>query len=216
MTLTEEIESLLAELTQNNEVFLNKVQKIEIELSESDAFRLALRKGSKIPDFTLPNALGKPINVADIYKKKTLVIVFYRGIWCPFCNLQLRSLQKNLIEIENSPANLLAISMQSPDNSLSTAEKLELKFEVLSDEGGEVGKLFKLVYELPAYLHETYKKFGIDVEYYNGKGNIQLYYPATYIVNREGIIVNDYISASMSDRIDTQDIIRYLKENLSV
>lgn len=210
MTFLEEIEATLAEIKAINTEGFDNIRGFEQELSEKDVFELALRKGAKVPDFTLPNAFGKMVSIAEMYAQKPVVLVFYRGQWCPFCNIQLRSLQKNLSRIAGSPANLIAISPQTPDSSLTTKEKLGLEFEVLSDVDGRVGKLFNLIYTVPDFLHKTYQGFGIDIEQFNGKGKLELPYPATYIINREGIIVKDYISSFLNERLDTEEIIKFL------
>ncbi len=188
------------------------IQDFERELSEKDVFHLALKTGAKIPDFTLPNAKGEKIAIQDLYQKQPLVLVFYRGQWCPFCNLYLRTLQKSLSEIKENPATLVAISPQTPEHSLDTVQELELGFEVLSDVGGVVGKQFNLIYVLPDYLTDTYKNFGIDVEQFNGKGNLQLPYPATYIINRKGVIVQHFINANLNQRQDPQEVIDFLSK----
>ncbi len=199
-------------LDANPEGF-KSIQNFENELSEKDAFKLALRKGAKIPDFTLPNAYGEQTSIKDLYQKGLLVIVFYRGQWCPFCNLYLRNLQKSLSLIQNNPASLVAISPQTPTSSLATKKEFDLDFEVLSDVGGTVGKMFNLIYTVPEYLTKTYKDFGIDIEQFNGKGNIQLPYPATYIIDNEGVILQDFVSASLNKRQDPEEIIHFLKQS---
>jgi peroxiredoxin len=195
------------------EVFTD-VQKFEKELSETEAFQKALRSGSQIPDFTLPNHQGKLVSIKELYQKKPLVLVFYRGQWCPFCNLQLRDLQRQLNKIENSPACLVAISPQTPNHSGATVQKLGLNFEVLSDVGGKVGKMFHLVYTIPEYLTQTYLNFGIDVEQLNDKSKVELPYPATYIINTEGLIVKHYISNYLNQRLDSQEVVEFLSAYL--
>ncbi len=185
----------------------------EKELRESDIAKLTLRVGDKIPDFSLKNALGEEVNIKDLMTKKWLVISFYRGQWCPFCQVELQNLQKNLENIENAPARLVAISPQTPDNSLSTKEKNELTFEVLSDEGSKVGKQFNIVYNVPNYLVNTYQKIGVGAEYVNEAGKMQLPLPATYVVDNEGIIRMSFLEVSFLKRLDPKDLIKFMLEN---
>lgn len=183
------------------------------QLLESDIKAHALRTGSKIPDFELPNVFGKMISIHDLYKNNLIVIKFYRGQWCPFCSLELQHLQKNLQKIENCPAKVVAISPQTPDNSLETVQKNKLSFEVLSDLDSKVGKLFRLVYEIPEHLNQLYKKYGVDFQFFNGQGKIQLPMPATYVVDRQGIIVFDDIPVFADQRQDPQSLVNFLQTN---
>ncbi len=199
------------ELKQANAPAFSVIEQFEKKLSESEAFQKALRKGSKIPVFSLPNSRGELINIQDLHKDKFLVLVFYRGLWCPFCNLQLKSMQHYLDRISGSPANLVAISPQLPDHSANAIKTLNISFEVLSDIDNKVGKLFNLVYTLPAYLNEAYKEYGISIQHHNGQGAMELPFPATYVINQKGIIVKEYIGASLSDRVDPLELIELLK-----
>jgi peroxiredoxin len=214
-TFYQEAQSITQMVSNTNPEGFKIINDFEQELSEKEAFALALRKGAKIPDFVLPNAYGKSVSIRDLYQPNMMVLVFYRGQWCPFCNLYLKSLQKNLAQINNSPANLVAISPQTPDHSLETMQKLELNFEVLSDVGGEVGKRFNLIYTVPDFLHQTYLKFGIDIEQFNGKGKLELPYPATYIVNQHGVIIADFISTHPNERQEASEVIATLQKYMS-
>lgn len=212
LTYYQEVENTIQAVSSANPTDFKIITDFEQELSEKEAFTLALRKGAKIPDFTLPNASGKSINIKDLYKSKMMVLVFYRGQWCPFCNLYLKNLQKNLTQIKNSPANLVAISPQTPNHSLETMQKFELNFEVLSDVGSNVGKQFNLIYTVPNFLYQTYLNFGIDIEQFNGKGKLELPYPATYIVSQQGVIIDDFVSTHINDRQEASEVIATLQK----
>ncbi|MCA1638235.1 MAG: AhpC/TSA family protein [Acidobacteria bacterium] len=101
-------------------------------VSETDAVKNALKAGAKMPVFKLKDATGKTVESRDLLKQGNLVIIFYRGAWCPFCNLYLRNLQKNMPQIKAAGGNLVAISVENPDNSLKVSRKNELDFTVLS------------------------------------------------------------------------------------
>ncbi|MFC5045871.1 peroxiredoxin-like family protein [Aquimarina hainanensis] len=170
----------------------------------------ALKKGNKIPEITLPNANGKQVSVQDILKEKKVVLSFYRGGWCPYCNLELKALQNVLPEIEKNGATLVAISPETPDHSLSTTEKNELSFQVLSDKDNVVAKNFNLTFALPDELVEIYKSFNIDVETSNGNSDHELPISATYIIEQDGTISYDYLEEDYKKRADPQDIINQL------
>ncbi|TAE66707.1 MAG: AhpC/TSA family protein [Bacteroidetes bacterium] len=192
---------------------INEFNTHEKELKESDIPKLALNIGDKMPDFILKNAVGNPINSEDLLDKKWLVLSFYRGQWCPFCQFELQNLQKNLSSIENCPARLVAISPQTPDNSLTTKQKNDLTFDVLSDEGSLVGKKFNIVYTVPNYLEAVFKKIGVDVQYMNGAGNMQLPIPATYVIDNQGIIRMRFLEVSFLKRLDPQELVEFMSKN---
>jgi peroxiredoxin len=193
---------------------LAKQAQSQRELRESDILDYCLKTGDQIPRFSLYNAYGKLVNIQDLLNSKPwLVITFYRGAWCPFCNLTLKYLQKSLAEIESSPANLVAISPQTPDNSLETMQKNELNFEILSDLGSQVGKMFKVVYTVPDYLTDVFARNGVDFQYVNGVGRIELPVSATYIVDSQGVIRNHHVDTSPIERLDPQTIVNFIRSN---
>jgi peroxiredoxin len=121
-------------------------------------------------------------------------------------------LQRSLPEIKSQGAELVTISPQLPDNSLSTAEKLALEFEVLSDVGNKVAKSFGLVFKLSEKMQEIYKNFGIDLPTANGDQSFELPIPATYVVTKNGIIAFAFIDADYTNRLDPEIIVSELKK----
>jgi peroxiredoxin len=185
------------------------------ELAHSGITDTSLKAGDTIPDVTLPNATGQSVNLGDLLKTGPVVIAFYRGGWCPYCNLELRALQQALPQIQSQGATLVAISPQTPDNSLSTAEKHNLDFEVLSDGGNQVARQFGLVFTVPEPLRPIYQSFGIDLPASNGDQTFELPIPATYVVGRDGTIVQAFVNVDYRQRQEPEDIIQALK-NLPV
>ena len=125
----------------------------------------------------MPNANGKTVRLDDLLQHGPVVVAFYRGGWCPYCNLELRALQKTLPEIEKHGAQLVAISPQTPDSSLSTQQKDELQFQVLSDKHNAVARQFGLVFTLPEEIRTIYKGFGHDLAARNGDDSFELTVP---------------------------------------
>ncbi|MCB0348267.1 MAG: AhpC/TSA family protein [Bdellovibrionales bacterium] len=190
-----------------------KIMESAIEdLKKSNISKKALGVGSNAPNFTLPDVKRGMTNSAELLKSGSLVITFYRGGWCPYCNLQLHDLQKHLKEINALGANLVAISPQTPDASLSTVQKDELSFYVLSDVGNTVAKKFGLVYKLPDDLKKLYKEFGIDLEKANASHDWELPVSATYIVTPDNKIVFAHADPDYKKRAETKDILAKLKE----
>ncbi|MEM1292467.1 MAG: peroxiredoxin-like family protein [Cyanobacteria bacterium P01_H01_bin.162] len=172
----------------------------------------SLKVGDAIPLVTLPNALGKSVAVPDLLKAGPVVIAFYRGGWCPYCNMELRALQQALPAIKAQGAQLVAIAPETPDNSLSTQEKNDLSFEVLSDVGNQVARAFGLVFTLPEYLRPLYQSFGIDLAAYNGDSSFELPVPATYVIDTTGTIVRAFVNVDYTQREDPENIVAALQQ----
>jgi peroxiredoxin len=185
--------------------------KIE-ELVNSGIAERTLNEGDEIPQINLPNAVGTTINVNSMLKDGPVVISFYRGAWCPYCNLELKALQQALPEIKSLDAQLITISPNAPDNSISSIEKHGLEFEVLTDAGNKIAKEFRLVFNLAEELRPIYQQFNFDIPKYNGDESWELPIPATYIINTDGKIVHAFVSADYTQRMEPTEIISKLKE----
>jgi peroxiredoxin len=168
--------------------------------------------GDTAPAFTLPDQLGREISSAELYAKGPLVISFYRGSWCPYCSLELHALQRYLPKIEALGASLVAISPQLPDESMSTAEKYELSFTVLSDVGNVIARKYGLVFTLSETIRPVYSKFGIDLPKFNGTDSFELPVPGTFIVDQHGRICAEHVSADYKQRMEPEDILFALIE----
>ena len=182
------------------------------ELINSGIAERTLNEGDEIPQINLPNAVGKTINVNSMLKDGPVVISFYRGAWCPYCNLELKALQQALPEIKSLGARLIAISPNTPDNSISSIEKHGLEFEVLTDTGNKVAKEFRLVFNLAEELRPIYQQFNFDIPKYSGNESWDIPIPANYIVNTDGKIVHSFVNADYTQRMEPTEIINKLKE----
>ena len=173
--------------------------------------KTALKVGDRAPSIVLGNAKGETVDVSALLKKGPVVVVFYRGGWCPYCNLELRAFQRLLPKIEAAGASLVAISPEKPDDSLSTAEKNALTFQVLSDVGQKVGRAFRLVYDFSDELKSAYNGFGLDIPAKNGAADEwALPLAATYVIDRDGVIIYAYTDADYRDRADPDEILKFL------
>ncbi len=171
----------------------------------------ALKTGDTAPDFKLPDHLGGMRSLREYLADSLVVLSFYRGGWCPYCNMELNALQKVLPAIQQAGATLVAVSPETPDHSLSTREKNELAFDILFDQGNRVAKDFGLVFELPKALQPIYTDIGIDIPGYNGDNSYEIPMPATYIINKQGKIVYHFIDADYTRRSEPEEILRQLK-----
>jgi len=172
----------------------------------------ALKQGDVAPDFALPDTHGHVIALSTLLDRGPVVISFYRGGWCPFCNLELRGLQRVLPEIVRMGASLVAISPQLLDNSLSTEEKNQLTFPVLSDVGNIVAKCFGIVFTPPtAWIHAN-KAIGRDLVEINGEaGAAQLSIPATFVLDKSGVVLLAFVEEDWSKRLDRDIVVDTLR-----
>lgn len=179
-------------------------------VSAEDAAKTALNLGAKMPAFTVNDSLGKPVKSSDLISKANLVVVFYRGAWCPFCNAYLHKLQANLPKIKENGGTLVAISVENPDRSMAVAKKNELNFTVLSDPDLAVARAFGIVYQLSDETNEKYKGFGLDLAKYNQTEKAELPISATYVINRKGEIVYAFVEPDYQKRATPEAILQAL------
>jgi len=195
--------SLTAEQRELLESFLADM------VSEGLAIR-PLSPGQEMPPFVLPNAAGRLVSSSDLLVRGPLVVVFYRGSWCPWCNLQLKAIQDSIDEIHELGAELVAISPMTPDNSLSFVEMKGLTYPVLSDVGLHVARKFGLVYPLKEHMVAFHEAIGLELSKYNGPNAQDLAVPATYIVD-DGIVVSR-VDPDFRDRMDPLEVIAALSK----
>jgi peroxiredoxin len=167
----------------------------------------ALRVGDAAPALQLPDALGHPFGLAGAWQRGPLVIVFYRGGWCPYCNLELRAWQEQLAALQHMGGSLVAISPQTPDHSLSTAEKNALLFPVLSDSALQAANAFGIGFTLPPQLMALYSSVGNQLPELNGNGQWVLPIPATYVIGRDGRIAFAHIEVDYRERAEPEEVL---------
>ncbi|HIG75385.1 MAG TPA: AhpC/TSA family protein [Bacteroidetes bacterium] len=167
----------------------------------------ALGEGDIAPDFALPGVDGETVQLAALLERGPVVLTFYRGSWCPYCNTQLRDYQERLGEIEARGATLVAISPQIPDSSLSMQEKNDLAFPVLSDIGGEVSDAYGLTFQVDAATRERYQAVGVDLAEANGTDAWELPVPGTYVIAPDGTIRAAFVEADYTQRASVQQIL---------
>jgi peroxiredoxin len=163
--------------------------------------------GERAPGFTLPNALGQPVSLAERLAIGPVVLSFYRGEWCPFCNIELRALQAALPRFQAYGASLMAISPQTPDHSLSVTQKHSLNFEVLSDVHQEVIGAYRVRFTVPADLKDLHLNvFDNDLSSHTADGSWDLPIPATFVIDKGGVVRARYVSADYTTRMEPAEI----------
>ncbi len=174
---------------------------------------LKLKVGDIAPDFSLSNVNGQTIKLSELLQKGKVVLTFYRGTWCPYCNLQLAHYQSALEEINSLGAQLVAISPQTPDESLTIKEKNDLKFEVLSDNGNIVAHTYTTVFKNSEIPIDTMTALGFDFDSHYSDDSRELPIPAVFIMDKSGRIA--FAKAEGGDyrnRVDVSEIIETLKK----
>ena len=187
------------------------MQKSTTSLKSQNLSKNALGTGQLLPSFTLKDVADNPISLEQ-FQSDFLVISFYRGGWCPYCNMELKALQNILPELSELNTELIAITPETPDNSLTTSEKNELTFFVLSDIDNVYAKSLGLVFQLPEDLQGVYNDFGIDVVKHNGNNDFELPMPATYIVNKDREVIYSFVPEDYTERLDPETILEIIKK----
>jgi peroxiredoxin len=158
------------------------------KLQTSNVAEHAITIGNRAPDFTLPSVTDGPVTLYDALASGPVVLSFYRGGWCPFCSLELQALQSRLPEVRALGASLIAISPETPDNSLTAIQKHQLEFQVLSDLGNKTARRYGLLFTVYEEMRPLYLKWGLDVPANNGDSSWELPVPATYVIDSNAVV----------------------------
>lgn len=201
----------------------NMLPKEALEVFDKDAESLQknhnsilkLQVGEKAPDFSLTNAKDKTVRLSELLKKGKIVLTFYRGSWCPYCNLQLSHYQKSLDVIHDLGAELVAISPQTPDETLTIKEKNELNFEVLSDNGNIVARKYTTVFKNADAPVNTMTELGFDFDAHYSDDSRELPIPAVFVIEKDSTVsFAKSLGGDYRNRVEVSEIINHLK-NLS-
>ncbi|MFK7924163.1 MAG: peroxiredoxin-like family protein [Bacteroidia bacterium] len=171
----------------------------------------AKQLGDQAPDFSLFNATNQSVRLADLLQDGPVILTWYRGGWCPYCNLTLRRLQDELARFQVMGATLIALTPELADKSLSTQEKNDLSFEVLSDLHNAVAKEYGVVFSLTPEVADMYQK-GFDLHGYNDDESNELPLAATYVIDRAGTIRYAFLDAEYRHRAEPEDLLQVLEQ----
>ena len=210
--------SLQTQLTDYKAGFIARVDPTRLATIETATEQLrasgiestALKPGQAAPEMVLPNALGRPVQLSSLWQTGPLIVLFYRGGWCPYCNLELRAWQQKLDAVAAVNARVVAISPQTPDNSLSTQQKNELAFEVLSDSSLEAARGFGVAFDLPDSLVQLYSGVGNDLPVLNGNGRWSLPVPATFVIDSSGVVLFAHVDVDYRNRAEPADVLAHI------
>jgi len=212
MVLKDELDAFTRELLQ--EVGNDADRLFKGQIDQARSYKIpdrALCVGSMAPNFTLPSAMGEVVELRPLLDKGPVVLTFYRGGWCPYCNIQLRAYQRILNDLAALGAQLVAISPETPDNTMETQEREKLEFHVLSDNDNTVARQFGLVFKVSSDVHSIFKRWDIDLDEHNGAGGGELPVPATYVIDEAGIIIFGQPDVDYRTRTDPDEILSVLR-----
>jgi peroxiredoxin len=182
------------------------------ELKASGRAEHAMKVGDRAPAFRLKDSESNVVSSSELLETGPLIVTFYRGVWCPYCNIELHALQTALPEYKKLGANIVAISPQTQPNSRRAVRENGLTFPILSDAGGEVCAAFGLKFRLPVYLVRLYKKAGIDLASFNDDPEWTLPMPARYVIGQSGIILYAEVNADYTCRPEPEELLPALRD----
>jgi peroxiredoxin len=181
------------------------------ELIASGQAGRTLKVGDKAPVFTLNDPEGNPVSSAELLSKGPLVISFYRGVWCPYCNMELQALETALPQYLELGASLVAISPQIQANSRKSVRQNHLSFPILSDAKSQVAEAFGLRFKLPDYLVDLYKGFGNDLPTFNDDPSWVLPMPGRFVIGQDGLIKYAEVNPDYTQRPEPTDLLPALR-----
>lgn len=181
------------------------------ELIASGQAERALKVGDKAPAFKLNDPDGNPVSSVELLAKGPLVITFYRGVWCPYCNMELQALEEALPAFRELGASLVAISPQNNVNSRKSVRENKLSFPILTDTLSDVADAFGLRFKLPDYLVDLYKSFGNDLPAFNNNPAWVLPMPERFVIGQDGVITYAEVNPDYTRRPDPSELIPALR-----
>lgn len=208
--LKNRLESMMKASQERLAESVESVFKNSIDELQKNADQYGLKIGEKAPNFVLKNQLGETVELQKVLAEKKVVLVFYRGAWCPYCNLQLKAYQDILHDIEAMNGTLIAVHPQMPDDGMKLSEKLNLGFDILSDPKLVAIEAYHLKYSLPEALKEAYRSLGLDLSHLNANHNWELPITATFIIDQQGMICHAYTDVDYKHRMEPKDILSVL------
>lgn len=188
------------------------LEQAEAELIASGIADRAVQPGEPAPDFTLADPCGTEVRLSDRLRQGPVVLLFVRGGWCPYCTMTLRAYQDIQGKLQKYGASLLAVTPAPISRCTMTAERDRLRFPLLSDPGNRIAGVYRVVYELPAELHDFYRRLGHDLPKINGTGDWRLPLPSTFVIASDGIVAASQIGPIAHRRMEPADALAVVRE----
>lgn len=208
MPLNDKLKSLHKDVINSlpSDVSKKLLQENE-KLFSNFLYEKILKKGSKIPDVFFRDSVLEAHYLSDILKDQHVVLSFFRGTWCPYCNLELKALSNINNEIKEKGARLIAVSPELYKFSKKSLQENNIDYDVMTDLGNKAAKEFGLAFKLPQEYRDIYAKLNIHLNTLNGEDNWILPVPATFIISKDGTVISTYINADYTKRMEPEDIL---------
>lgn len=187
------------------------MERATAELIASGQAARAIKAGDRAPQFRLKDQDGNAVSSAELLAKGPLVVTFYRGVWCPYCNMELQALNEALPQLQALGASLVAISPQTAVNSRKSVRTNELGFAVLNDTGNDIAAAFGLRFKLPDYLIDLYANLKNDLPSFNGDPGWTLPIPARYVIGQDGVVLYSEVNPDYTQRPDPSELLPVLQ-----
>jgi len=181
------------------------------EVADSGVLQQALGTGDKVPDFSLPSAQGGEVSLSELLKKGPVVLVWYRGGWCPYCMVHLKAMQEALGGIRAAGGEVVAISPEIPEKAAETREKNGFEFPIVSDTGNRIARQFRVVYDLPDYVAAHFQESHMLSEY-NGDDSETLPLAVAYVIDSSGTIRYAYLDADYRRRAEPEVLLSEVRK----
>lgn len=188
------------------------LHRVTDDLIASGQAGRALQAGDRAPTFTLQDSNGNSVSSVDLLAKGPLVLSFYRGVWCPYCNLELQALEEARVQLEQLGASLVGISQQTAANTRKSQRDNSVNFPIVSDTGGDVAEAFGIRWTLPDDLRHLHVQFGADLTAFNGDDSWALPMPARYVIGQDGVIAYSEINPDYTQRPEPNDMFATLEK----
>lgn len=214
VNLQKQIEMLNNEMgSQVSPEILSAFERSITDLKKSGIDKTCIGKGMKMPKFTLKSSDGGSVNSDDLLSgRDKVVMAFIRGLWCPYCNLELKALQDSLEKLEKCNAELVAVSPQKSEFSSGMKEKNSLSYDILTDENNLLAKKLGISFCLQDYVKPYYRQLGIDLNEFNGNAMDSLPIPAIYVFDKDHTIIYSFIDANYMNRVSIDELISNLSQ----
>ncbi|KAI8626947.1 AhpC-TSA-domain-containing protein [Xylariaceae sp. FL1651] len=209
MSLTEQLNQLTERLSSFPEAMRKQLGDGHTKFMSTFDPSKTIQVGDKIPEFRMTDATGKEVTSESLLAKGPLLITFYRGEWCPFCNVAVGFLQKHLGDFQARGVTLVAISPELPNNNMTMTEKHELKFPVLTDLHNTFAKKLGIVYDQSS-AKDLHASLGIDLNERNGEATWEVPIPTTLLIDGNGIVRNAEIEPDYKKRLDPKVALEWI------
>ena len=186
-------------------------QTVVGQLGRAETASQALKVGDPMPPFVLPNAEGRLVASDELLAQGALVINFFRGNWCPYCQCTLQALEAALPRIKAAGGALVALTPDVGSHLTETKHESQLTYDVLSDVDGAVALQFGILFRAPPIYRELLAGFGVDLEERHGNAGWFMPMPASFVVDRKGIVRYAFVNADFTLRADPEEIVRVLQ-----